>query len=147
MSKYKDITYWNAPIYSRKVRRIKELKAHERGGDYRGVKWIDERAAGIKPELLSGCPLDWVPEYTHYNLETGKILARGWRDILLVLANKGAINLERAKKIFRCNSLGEHTFDKADVSNQLKILRKGTDHEDQRSARRKLADQGFRSFR
>lgn len=71
--------------------------------------YIKRREEG--DEFVSGVTINWVPEHPKFSPK-GKLLAKGWRSIVLELVRKGFVSIDRAKKVFNCPSLGESDFDK-----------------------------------
>jgi len=69
---------------------------------------------------LGFCTVKHVPEGNWYG-ENGRLIARGWREFLLLLANKNLIPIEKARRIFQCPSLGTSSYDKLDT--QQKYLK------------------------
>ena len=67
---------------------------------------------GSRDTYLMGVSTNFVPEYDVYDLDRGKILMPGWRDIVLRLVKKEVCTLERARKVFNRRSLGESDWDR-----------------------------------
>lgn len=67
---------------------------------------------------FSWCTWKHVPEGNQYTPQ-GKLLARGWREILLKLASCNLISLHKARRVFNDRSLGESSYDK--LNHQQKV--------------------------
>ena len=85
-----------------------------------GIYFKDEnpdKFSGIQelenqPDLYLGwITVKHVPEGNWYS-DRGRVIARGWREILLNLASKKYIDLQKARKVFDCPSLGLSDYDK-----------------------------------
>lgn len=75
-----------------------------------GVSARQARYYSTADTYLGGCTLRYVPEGNVY-LPDKSLWAKGWREILLTLAKHKIIDLQKARKIFRCPSLGVSTWD------------------------------------
>lgn len=62
-------------------------------------------------EYLGFCTVKHIPEGNLYNKE-GELTARGWREILLDLSRREFVDIKRARKVFKCPSLGLSSYDK-----------------------------------
>jgi hypothetical protein len=75
----------------------------------------EERQVLESDTVLSGVPASWVPEYDLFDAsdrETPRLLAKGWRTIVLHLVRARYCTLDRARKVFGA-SLGESDWDRA----------------------------------
>jgi hypothetical protein len=69
------------------------------------------REVNETPDLyVSWCTWRHIPEGT-WIAKDESIIAPGWRQILLKLSAKKYIDLQRARKVFSCPSLGLSTYD------------------------------------
>jgi hypothetical protein len=86
--------------------------------------YIEDSQNGLLPDFLCGIPTGYIPEYDDIDIESGKLLARGWRSILMFLATKRRlISLDKARRVFACGSLGEQTYDHKNFEQKLADLR------------------------
>jgi hypothetical protein len=84
-------------------------------------KFIEALAKGLKDQYTKvGVNPEFVPEYDVFDLETGRLVAPGWRGILVRLASRKFISLSRARKHFGCAGLGTNDFDKMGFEARLK---------------------------
>lgn len=74
-------------------------------------KMIEDQESGQKDEYVMAVPRNWVPEFPVFDQKTGKLLARGWRGILLDLSKRGLLTIDKARRVFGCRSLGETDYD------------------------------------
>jgi hypothetical protein len=84
---------------------------------------VDELQQGARDKYLCAVPAGWVPEYSELS-PSGKILARGWRAIVLILVHKKILDIHRARRVFG-GSLGESDFDRLPYNEQAKRLQDG----------------------
>jgi hypothetical protein len=96
-------------------------KRKKKLGDYNHVtadlrQKLEAEDAGLTHEFICGVPLSWVPEHDEYSPQTGKLLARGWRSILLLLVKKGFASLDKARRVFATPGLGSDEYDVIDPS-------------------------------
>lgn len=78
---------------------------------------MEMKENGQAGEFICGVSI-WTPEYDRFDLETGTLLMRGWRSLVLYLVKKEICTLERAKRVFG-NSLGETDYDKLHFEQKL----------------------------
>ncbi len=109
-------------IYTR-VRKHEHVKSDYNQLDSEGRAWLEAKEHGTMDAFVTACPNGWVPEYDQFDLDNGRILAKGWRTIALHLVKEKHCSLERAQRIFT-SSLGEHTWDKASYEQRLAMARK-----------------------
>jgi hypothetical protein len=113
-------------IYLRGGRRkggIATWEKHE-AADKNAIAYIEADEKGEFDTFCGGCNLDEMPEYDIYDLEWGRMVNMGWRSTLLMLAKRGFINLDKARKIFNCPSLGESDYDRLDFWGKMEFARK-----------------------
>lgn len=87
------------------------------------AQWLEAKETGNTDTFITACPSGWIPEYDTFDIESGRVLAKGWRTIVLHLVKEKHCSLERAQRIFT-SSLGEHTWDRAGFEGRLSIARK-----------------------
>jgi len=87
-------------------------------------KYLNELAAGNLDKFICGTCIDFIPEYDIIDTERSRIVAAGWRSILLRLVSLKLTTMDRARKVFSCPSLGEADFDRASFFEKLNIIRK-----------------------
>lgn len=80
--------------------------------DLSGKDYSNARKQFVEnPDIyLTWCTIKHIPEGNWYN-EKGKLIAKGWREILKFLSEKGYFDLKRAAKVFNCSSLGYSNYD------------------------------------
>lgn len=82
-------------------------------GYLRGLK------SGEQDTFVCGVSTNFVPEYDVYDLDREKILMPGWRTIALALVRKELCTIEKARRVFRCKSLGDTDWDKLQFPQRL----------------------------
>ena len=92
--------------------------------DYHGdaAKYISALEAGYLDQHVSSICLDLIPEWDIWDLNNRMIKVRGWRTVLLELARKKVIDLEKARKIFSCSSLGLTDYEQAPWERKLEMV-------------------------
>jgi hypothetical protein len=78
---------------------------------------MEMKENGQAGEYLCGVS-EWTPEWDRFNVETGALMMRGWRSLVLHLVRKGVCSLERARKVFS-SSLGESDYDRWSFDQKL----------------------------
>ena len=86
-------------------------------------RYLEAENSGTKDRFIMGCPVEWIPEYDVFNLETGRLMASGWRSVLMHLIKRGLIDRQYARRLFDCGSLGEATYDNLGFNGKLKFIR------------------------
>jgi uncharacterized protein (UPF0262 family) len=81
---------------------------------------------GLRDRHVGGCNKQYVPEYDIFDLESGEMLAEGWRTITCSLAKRGFISLAKARKVFNAPSLGEQDYDRLSFYEKLDRVRKAS---------------------
>lgn len=102
--------FFSTALCIRKGKRAKHVNynyAHNK----ESREYLHATNSGMVDDFLGGVPLGWIPEFDMFDLETGKLLARGWRTTLLMLARKKHISLDKARRVFQCNGLGLDHYD------------------------------------
>jgi hypothetical protein len=98
------------------LKRAERAKVNTTSGDKALIygqqqKYLRALEKGDLDHYIMGVCLNYVPEYDIFDLAREKLLMPGWRSILLQLWRKKIINIEDAKKVFRCKSLGISDWD------------------------------------
>lgn len=115
--------WWTAGLYSRRVRRSSLFRGTDRHYlDAEGQRYAEACETGQIADFILGVPQGYVPEYDVYCQESGRLLARGWRSILLALVDKRLVSLDRARRVFGCASLGETPYDRANFAQKRQML-------------------------
>lgn len=94
--------------------------------DLSGKDYSDARKQFVdNPDTyVTWCTIKHIPEGNWYN-EKGKLIAKGWREILKYLSEKGYFDIEDAAKEFNCPSLGHSSYDLLDHNQKfLKFFKK-----------------------
>lgn len=111
-------------IKRRKPKRKEALKAshlNQTSNEDRG--FLDDEVQGTKDEFVMAIPYPYVPEYDQIDFKSGRILKRGWRTAALILVKKNICTIEQVRRVFRCSSLGESTYDKLGYEGKLRLCR------------------------
>lgn len=87
-------------------------------------RYYQELESGQLDKFICGVCLEWIPEFDIYDDEYTKIVIPGWRTTLLRLVQAKAIDLDKAKKVFKCKSLGESDYDKLNFFGKLRFAKK-----------------------
>jgi hypothetical protein len=74
-------------------------------------KFLEEQEKGLTDDYVCGVPHGWVPEYPVFDPKTRRLVARGWRGIVLTLVERKITTLARARQVFG-SSIGETTYDR-----------------------------------
>jgi hypothetical protein len=82
-------------------------------------RYLRELRSGQLDAFVCGVSVNFVPEYDIYDLDREKILMPGWRTIALTLVRKELCSLEKAKRVLKCNSLGESDYDRLPFAQRL----------------------------
>ena len=85
--------------------------------------------AGELDKFICGVCLEIVPEYDVFDLAYDRMLAPGWRKVVLRLVKLDLCTLVKARKVFNCSSLGEHDYDKMGFFDRLRWAKKLADGE------------------
>lgn len=101
-------------IYLRKAIQHRNIKQdHWHYADSKKEReFLEASHTGKMDKFVTGLTVNHIPEFDYFDRETGKLLARGYRTILQIIINKKLVVNSKAKRIFRCSSLGEADYDK-----------------------------------
>lgn len=105
-------------------------------GDAR--RYIDAQESGHAAEHVCSVPANWVPERDIFGAD-GKLLAKGWRTIVMNLIARRIVNRERATAVFG-TSLGETAYDRMSFEDRQR------DATDQAGNKKILNDHRIRGF-
>lgn len=86
-------------------------------------KHLEDLESGQRAKFVMGVCLNYVPEYDIYDLTRDKILMPGWRTIATRLVKLDIVTLDKAKKVFKCRSLGETDWDKARLYQRIRWVK------------------------
>ena len=86
-------------------------------------KYIAKKESGQAGEYICGVS-DWSPEYDMFDIEKGSLIARGYRSLAKLLADKKVAPLDRIKKIFQVPDLGQTDYDRSSFEKRLEWARK-----------------------
>lgn len=120
----KDGVHKIAGIYLKSAGRVQVNAGSNKG--YASVeqqKYLEALERGELDKFICGITLDLIPEYDIIDVERSRIIAPGWRTILLSLIRQNVVNSDKAKKIFSCSSLGEADFDRATFFQKIQIIK------------------------
>jgi hypothetical protein len=121
-------------IYNR-TRKRTDIKSGYGQLDFEGRQFLEAQESGNSDVFVTGCPTGWIPEYDEMNLESGRIVQKGWRTIVLHLIKERLCTEEKARRIFS-PSLGETQWDRAGYDGRLAMQRKAAGY---KTAREQLA--------
>jgi hypothetical protein len=79
--------------------------------DSQTLKYLEEQEKGLTDDYVCGVPHGWVPEYPVFDPKTRRLVARGWRGIVLTLVERKLTTLSKARQVFG-SSLGETSYDR-----------------------------------
>lgn len=115
-----------APLYFKNPRReySKIAKSDRNLVHAAHAKYLDALESGVMDTYVTSICLDFIPEYDIFNKEYTKLAIIGWRSVLLILVNKKIISLDKARKVFNCQSLGEHDYDKLGFFDKLEFAKR-----------------------
>jgi hypothetical protein len=88
-------------------------------------KYLDAIERGDLDTFLMGVCYNYVPEYDVFDMDLERLLMPGWRSILTFLIKKQVIDAEKAKRIFRCKSLGTTDWDKSSFTQKMRWAIRG----------------------
>jgi len=88
------------------------------------IKYLDALDAGQLDRFLCGTCIDFVPEYDIIDVERMRVIAPGWRSILLRLVQLKVCTLDQARKVFSCSSLGQNDFDRMNFFERIDFIKK-----------------------
>lgn len=109
-------------IYSRDKRRT-DQKTNYNQLDADATRWLSAKEAGDMDTFITGCPTSWIPERDEMDVETGRILNKGWRTVILYLVKERFCTLQKARQVFS-SSLGDTDWDRWGYDARLSALRK-----------------------
>lgn len=101
-------------IYLRKAIQNRSIKKdHWHYADSKKERdFLEASHNGRMDKFVTGLTVNHIPEYDYFDKESGKLLARGYRTILQILISKRLVDGWKAKRVFRCSSLGEADYDR-----------------------------------
>jgi hypothetical protein len=91
------------------------------------IKYLEAVEKGEFDTFICGICLDFIPEYDIFNLEYSRMCVPGWRSIALILVDKKVATLDKVKKVFNCNGLGESDYDKMSFFQKLEFAKRFED--------------------
>lgn len=71
-------------------------------------------------EHIGSVPHGYVPENDLFDINTGRLLARGWRSIVLRLVEKRLCTIDKARSVFS-RSLGESDYDRLNSDQKRRL--------------------------
>lgn len=83
------------------------------------AEYLQASQAGQVDEFICGVPVGELPEYDVFDNTTGRLLARGWRSTLCILAKKRVVSLDTARRVFNHGGIGLDEYDKLDMMGKL----------------------------
>lgn len=115
-----------APLYYKSPRReFSKIAKTDRNLVHSGhAQYLDALEKGVMDIYVTAICLDFIPEYDIFNKEYTKLAVIGWRSVLLMLVKKNIVSLDKARKVFNCQSLGEHDYDKMDIFGKLNFAKR-----------------------
>lgn len=115
-----------APLYFKKARRGESsVQKYDRNIVNAGhAQYLDALESGVMDTYVTAICLDFIPEYDIFNMEYTKLAVIGWRSLGLMLAERKIAPLDRIKKVFECEGLGESDYDKASFFGKLEIAKR-----------------------
>lgn len=120
--------FWLSGIYLKATRQtIRGDKNY--AGDTAQRKYLEELENGNLDKYICGVCLNHIPEYDIFDFELTRLLASGWRKIVLRLVKMNLCTLAEARKVFNCSALGESTYDKMKFFDRFNWAKKITQGE------------------
>jgi hypothetical protein len=118
-----------APLYFKKARKseISVQKADRNSVNAAHAQYLDALERGEMDVYVSAICLDFIPEYDIFNIEYTKLAVLGWRSLGLMLVNQKIAALDKVRKAFHCNGLGESDYDKASYFGKLQMAKRLAD--------------------
>ncbi len=93
-------------------------------GTSKQEKYYAALESGELDKYMCGVCIEWLPEFDVYNAEYTRIAVPGWRTTLLRLIQSKVVTLDKARKIFECQALGESDYDNMTFFNKLQFAKK-----------------------
>lgn len=118
-----------APLYFKKARKMEiTVQRSDRNlVSAHHAAYLDALERGEMDTYVSAICLDFIPEYDIFNMEYTKLAVIGWRSLALMLYNKKIAPLDRVKRAFECNGLGESDYDRASFFGKLEFAKRLAD--------------------
>ncbi len=115
-----------APLYLKKARKseITVQRSDRNQVNAAHAQYLDALERGIMDIYVTAICLDFIPEYDIFNMEYTKLAVLGWRSLALMLYKQKIASLDRIKKAFQCNGLGESDYDKASFFGKLEFAKR-----------------------
>jgi len=88
------------------------------------AKYLEGLESGQLDTFICGIPAGEVPEYEVFDFEQTRILMTGWRSIIMALVKQKLVDLDKARNLFNCQSLGESDYDKMDFFKKFEFAKK-----------------------
>lgn len=115
-----------APLYFKKARKseISVQRSDRNAVSASHAQYLDALENGVMDVYVTAICLDFIPEYDIFNMEYTKLAVMGWRSIGLLLRNMQIADINKIKKAFNCNGLGESDYDRASYFGKLEIAKR-----------------------
>jgi len=115
-----------APLYFKKARRGESsVQKSDRNSVSAGhAQYLDALESGVMDTYVTAICLDFIPEYDIFNIEYTKLSVIGWRSLGLMLARMGLAPMDKIKKVFECEGLGESDYDRASFFGKIEIAKR-----------------------
>lgn len=115
-----------APLYLKKARKseVRVQQSDRNSVNAAHAQYLDALEKGVMDTYVTAICLDFIPEYDIFNMEYTKLAVIGWRSLGLMLAERKIAPLDRIKKVFECEGLGESDYDKASFFGKLEIAKR-----------------------
>ena len=115
-----------APLYLKKARKseITVQRTDRNQVSAAHAQYLDALEAGIMDTYVTAICLDFIPEYDIFNMEYTKLAVIGWRSLGLMLAKQKIASLDRIKRAFNCDGLGESDYDRASFFGKLEMAKR-----------------------
>ena len=115
-----------APLYLKKARKseIRVQQSDRNIVSAAHAQYLDALEKGVMDTYVTAICLDFIPEYDIFNIEYSKLAVLGWRSLGLMLAKQNIAPLDKIKKVFECQGLGESDYDKASFFGKLEFAKR-----------------------
>jgi len=115
-----------APLYFKKARRSKSNVSY---GDRNLVhashaKYLDALESGVMDTHVTAICLDFIPEYDIFNKEYTKLAVLGWRSLALLLVEKKLATIDKVRKVFNCQGLGQSDYDRMSMWGKIEFAKR-----------------------
>ncbi len=110
-----------------RVEKVNVKKSDRNAVHENHAKFLDALETGQMDIYVTAICLDFIPEYDIFNMNYTRLSIMGWRSIALLLVEKKIATLEKVRKVFQCEGLGESDYDRAGFFGKIEIAKRLAD--------------------